>query len=169
MNLGSGAAASAFGVGLKWKYRAGRRTTTTIKKGTAMVDDIKASPIALTNAAGVTSVFQPRVEVPTYTKTIKETAGKTPNIIGGLVSGALSGITGAIMDHAFRFPEQQRRIGVDKQIGSAELALDSLAIDTAFMEAQINHQAQLNRITNAYTNPMINEREVMENFMDKEE
>lgn len=134
-----------------------------------MVDDIKASPIALTNAAGVTSVFQPRVEVPTYTKTIKETAGKTPNIIGGLVSGALSGITGAIMDHAFRFPEQQRRIGVDKQIGSAELALDSLAIDTAFMEAQINHQAQLNRITNAYTNPMINEREVMENFMDKEE
>lgn len=134
-----------------------------------MVDDIKASPITLTNAAGVSTTFQPRNEVPTYTKKIKTSPSKRPNIVGGLVSGALSGIGGAIIDHAFRFPEQQRRIGVDKQIGAAELALDSLAIDTAFMEAQINHQAQLNRITNAYTNPMINEREVIEDFMDKDE
>lgn len=169
MNLGSGVAASSFGVGLKWKYGAGKSTTTTIKKSTAMVDDIKASPITLTNAAGVSTTFQPRNEVPTYTKKIKTSPSKYPNVIGGLVSGALSGITGTIMDHAFRFPEQKRRIGVDKQLGAAELALDSLAIDTRFIESQINHQAAINRITNTYTNPVINEREVMENFMDKDE
>lgn len=109
------------------------------------------------------------MRVPIETKTIKHIPGKTPNIIGGLISGALTKAASTIMDYAFTYPEQERRIGFDKQIGAAELALESLAINTAFMEAQINHQTALNQITNAYANPLINEREVMENFMDKDE
>lgn len=95
--------------------------------------------------------------------------GKTPNIVAGAIAGALKMVTGSIMDHVFTFPEQARRIGFEKQAGAADLALQSLEIDTAFMEAQINNQHALNQITNRYTNPMINEREIIESFMDKEE
>lgn len=74
-----------------------------------------------------------------------------------------------IMDHAFKFPEQERRIGYEKQIGAAELALQSLDINTKFIESQLNAQLNINQLTNMYSNPMINEREIMESFMEKDE
>lgn len=107
--------------------------------------------------------------VPMETKQITKHAGKTPNIMAGIVSAALFKTSKLVMDHAFRFPEMARRIGVEKQIGAAELALQSLALDTKFIEKQISTQLAINQKTNIYSNPIINEREIMESFMDKDE
>lgn len=89
--------------------------------------------------------------------------------MAGLVSAAIFKTSKLIMDHAFRFPEEDRRIGVEKQIGAANLALQSLALNTKFIEKQLDVQLAINQKTNIYSNPIINEREIMESFMEKDE
>lgn len=170
MNLGAAAGSGTFGTGIALKYREGAKTVTTIGEGATMNPNFSLgfSPgsIPFSGPEGVGYGFE---SVPMKFKEITKFAGKTPNIMAGVVTGALFKASKLIMDHAFRFPEEARRIGVEKQIGAADLALKSLTLNTKFIEKQLDVQLAINQKTNIYSNPIISEREIMESFMDKEE
>lgn len=108
-------------------------------------------------------------QVPYKHKQVTYIPGRTPNIMAGLVAAGLHQAKGLIMNHALRFPEEARRIGFEKQIGAEQLALQSMVADTKFANRQIKAQLKLNSIKSVYNNPLINDRFIMESFMDKEE
>lgn len=167
MSLGAALGAGSLGTGLALRSR-GKGRTTVITLGKGYVDDLEG-PVGYQDPYSGEWISTGTILTPVATKKITHVPGQAPKILGAAASAAMFKTAGLIMSHAFRFPEQERRIGVDKQLGAADLAVNSLAIDTKFIEKQINHQLAINQKTNIYSNPIINEREIMESFMDKDE
>lgn len=62
------------------------------------------------------------------------------------------------------FPEQQRKINMDKKLAAEQLALQSLQFNTKHMNEQLNAQLELNRLFSRYDSPTMNSRLVNETF-----
>lgn len=108
-----------------------------------------------------------QMDLPTEDITTLTKYNKMPNMAAGAMMFAGNRLKNMIMDFGYHFPERQRQINVDKQIGASELAIQSLAMNTSHMERQLNAQLALNQVSNVYKNPIINEREIIEKFMEK--
>lgn len=74
-----------------------------------------------------------------------------------------------IIQKEHSFPEQQRKINMDKKMAAEQLALNSLQFNTKHMNEQINAQLELNRLFTRYDVPMISSRNIDKEFRENVE
>lgn len=159
--LGTSVASSTLGIGMIM-----RKGTQTVQSKTRTMETAGGVYIKGDNKKAVVKPGTP-MTVTEHFQTKKPP--KWPGLMAGYMMGLGSKAVSQAMSHALRFPELQRQIDVDKQLGASELAIESTVINTAHLDRQIEQQNKLSAISNSYNNPMINEREVLGMYMDKDE
>lgn len=159
--LGTSVASSTLGIGMIM-----RKGTQTVQSKTRTMETTGGVYIKGDNKKALVRPGTP-MTVTEHFETKKPP--KWPGLMAGYVMGLGSKAVAQSMSHGFRFPELQKQIDVDKQLGASELAIESTVINTAHLDRQIEQQNKLSALSNSYNNPMINEREVLGMYMEKDE